>query len=189
MEKQTDIFEEAVVFALQAHKGMKRKYNSIPFIIHPFESVSIVSTMTTDLEVLAATVLHDTVEDANVTLEDIEKKFGKKVARLVSYSSEDKRKELPANSTWVIRKQETLALLSEIKDIEVKMICLADKISNLRSCVEMKKTLGNDMWKVFNQHDPQMHKWYHEGVAEALKELQETFAYQEYVSLIKKLFY
>ena len=43
------------------------------------------------------------------------------------------------------------------------------------------------MWKVFNQHDPQMHKWYHEGVAEALKELQGTFAYQEYVSLIKKL--
>ena len=189
MEKEEDIFEEAVIFALKAHKGMKRKYKELPFIIHPFESVSIVSTMTTDLEVLAATVLHDTVEDANVTLEDIEKKFGKKVAKLVSYSSEDKRKELPANATWVIRKQETLSLLSEITDIEVKKICLADKISNLRSCLEMKKTLGNDMWKVFNQHDPKMHKWYHEGVADALKELQDTEAYQEYISLIKKIFY
>ena len=77
MEKEEDIFEEAVIFALKAHKGMKRKYKELPFIIHPFESVSIVSTMTTDLEVLAATVLHDTVEDANVTLEDIEKKFEK----------------------------------------------------------------------------------------------------------------
>ena len=188
MEKEEDIFEEAVIFALKAHKGMKRKYKDLPFIIHPFESVSIVSTMTTDLEVLAATVLHDTVEDANVTLEDIEKKFGKKVAKLVSYSSEDKRKELPANATWVIRKKETLNLLSEITDIEVKKICLADKISNLRSCLEMK-TLGNDMWKVFNQHDPKMHKWYHEGVADALKELQDTEAYQEYISLIKKIFY
>ena len=189
MEKETDIFEEAVAFALAAHRGMKRKYKDLPFIIHPFESVSIVSTMTTDIEVLAATVLHDAVEDANVTLEDIENKFGKKVARLVSYSSEDKRKELPANSTWVIRKQETLNLLHEITDIEVKMICLADKISNLRSCVEMKKTLGNDMWKVFNQHDSKMHKWYHEGVADSLKELQDTDAYQEYISLIKKIFY
>jgi hypothetical protein len=53
----------------------------------------------------------------------------------------------------------------------------------------MKKTLGNDMWKVFNQHDPKMHKWYHEGVADALKELQDTEAYQEYISLIKKIFY
>lgn len=189
MEKEADIFEEAVAFALKAHKGMKRKFNNLPFIIHPFESVSIVSTMTTDLEVLAATVLHDTVEDANVTLEDIEKQFGKKVAKLVSYSSEDKRKELPANSTWVIRKQETLKLLNTIEDIDVKMICLADKISNLRSCLEMKKTLGNDMWKVFNQHDPKMHKWYHQGVADALKDLKDTLAYQEYVSLIQKIFY
>ena len=78
---------------------------------------------------------------------------------------------------------------NEFKTDLEERIGVSDKISNLRSCVEMKKTLGNDMWKVFNQHDPQMHKWYHEGVAGALKELQGTFAYQEYVSLIKKLFY
>lgn len=188
MEKESDIFEKAISFAVKAHHGMMRKYNQIPFIVHPLEAVAIVSTMTTNKEVLAATVLHDAVEDASITIEEIEKEFGSRVAKLVSYSSEDKRRDLPANSTWLIRKQETLDLLKQIDDIEVKMICLGDKVSNLRSCFKMYQELGNEMWKVFNQHDPNMHKWYHEGVAEALKELQNELAYQEYVSLIKKIF-
>lgn len=188
MEKEPDIFEKAVSLAVKAHHGMMRKYNKVPFIVHPLEAVSIVSTMTTDLEVLAATVLHDAVEDTSLTIEEIEKEFGPRVAKLVSYSSEDKRRNLPANSTWVLRKQETLNLLNKLDDIEVKMICLGDKVSNLRSCYYMYQTLGEDMWKVFNQHDPKMHKWYHEGVADALKELKDEIAYQEYLLLIKKLF-
>ena len=188
MENSQNVFEQAIEYAIKVHHGMTRKYNKVPFIIHPLEAASIVATMTNDLEVLAATVLHDAVEDTCATIDEIESLFGKKVANLVCLSSENKRRNLPANDTWVIRKQETLDFLNKTDNIEIKMVCLADKVANLRSCYQMYLDLGENMWKVFNQHDPKMHKWYHDNVALSLQELKNTVAYQEYVMLINKIF-
>ncbi len=84
------IFEKAVLFALKAHEGQKRKDGGV-YILHPLETAVIVGTMTNDLEVLAAAVLHDTVEDTPVTMDDIVNNFGKRVAGLVAHETEDKR--------------------------------------------------------------------------------------------------
>ena len=95
------LFEEAVMFAVQAHSGMRRKKEEIPYILHPLEVATITSSMTTDERVLAAAVLHDTVEDTPVTIEEITEKFGKRVAELVSSETENKRKnplETPGKS-------------------------------------------------------------------------------------------
>ena len=188
MENSLNVFEKAIEYAIKVHHGTTRKFNKVPFIIHPLEAASIVATMTTDLDVLAATILHDTVADTCSTVDEIEKIFGKKVASLVCLSSENKRKDLPAHDTWVIRKQETLDFLKTTDNLEIKMICLADKVANLRSCYQMYLELGDKMWDVFNQHDSKMHKWYHENVANSLIELKDTLAYKEYVSLINKIF-
>ena len=54
-----------------------------PYILHPLEAAVIVGTMTDDQNLIAAAVLHDVVEDAGVTIEEIEAKFGKRVRELV----------------------------------------------------------------------------------------------------------
>ena len=65
-----EIFDKAVQFAFQAHKGQFRKDGTM-YILHPLETAAIVSTMTKDEDILAAAVLHDTVEDTNVTRDDV----------------------------------------------------------------------------------------------------------------------
>ena len=67
----THLFDKAVVFATQAHGGTERRGKAYPYIIHPMEAVSIVATITNDPEMLAAAMLHDTVEDTEATLDQI----------------------------------------------------------------------------------------------------------------------
>lgn len=71
-------------FAFEAHKGQERKFTGEPYIFHPIEVAQIVSTVNDDPEVIAAAILHDTVEDTDATDEDIRTKFGDRVADLVA---------------------------------------------------------------------------------------------------------
>ena len=70
-----ELVSKAIIFATKAHDGMRRKQSDIPYIFHPLEAATIVSTMTSDQEVISAAILHDVVEDANIKIEDIEKNF------------------------------------------------------------------------------------------------------------------
>ena len=101
------MIEKAVKFAIKAHEGQFRKGSKIPYITHPLEVCTIVSLITDNEEVRVASLLHDTVEDTSVTITDIEKNFGKKVAALVGSESEDKSK------TWIERKMHTLKTLKD----------------------------------------------------------------------------
>ena len=93
------------------------------------EAAVIVGTMTDDQNLIAAAALHDVVEDANITIDEIEEKFGKRVRELVESETEDKRADLPPESTWRIRKEESLAVLKNTEDIGVLMVWLGDTIS------------------------------------------------------------
>ena len=95
-----ELLDDAIQFAVKAHAGVNRKGKNRPYILHPLEAMLIASELTEDEEVLAAAVLHDTVEDTPVTREDIERSFGKRVADLVAAESENKRPELAASDTW-----------------------------------------------------------------------------------------
>lgn len=182
------IFEEAAAFAVQAHNGMVRKATQHPYILHPMEAAVIVGSMTDDQEVLAAAVLHDVVEDANVTLLEIREKFGERVMDLVSSETEYKRVYLPAADTWQTRKSEAVALLKATDDPGVKMLYLGDKLSNLRSISRGVKARGADFWQLFNQKDPKKHHWYYRAIAEATRELSCHDAWQEFDQLIHELF-
>lgn len=183
-----DLFDEALCFAIEKHSGQVRKMSDSPYILHPLEAAAIVGTMTSDKETLAAAVLHDTVEDAGVSLEEIAEKFGKRVSLLVMTETENKREELPPDQTWMLRKKETLIMLSHTKDMSVKMMWLGDKLSNIRSFYRLYLRQGNEMWKNFNQKDPSMQAWYYMTIADCLKELAGYDAYREYVSLVNKIF-
>ena len=102
------LLDKAITFATKVHEGQLRKGTEIPYILHPLEAAAIVGTMTTDDEIISGAVLHDVVEDTDTTVEQIRGLFGDRVAELVASESEDKRENLSAQSTWKIRKQETL---------------------------------------------------------------------------------
>lgn len=182
------LFEEAVCFALQKHSGQTRKVHHEPYILHPMEVAAIVGTMTTDEATLAAAVLHDTVEDTDTTLEEIESHFGRRVALLVMTETEAKRPELPPAETWKLRKEESLIILSNTKDLSVKMMWLGDKLSNIRSFTREYDRVGHQVWQTCNQKDPAMQAWYYRTIKEALKDLEEYAVYQEYVRLVDHLF-
>ena len=182
------LLDDAIHFATKAHAGVSRKGKTRPYILHPLEAMNIASTLTEDEEVLAAAVLHDTVEDTDVTKADIRAAFGSRVADLVAAESEDKCKDLPAESTWETRKQETIEAL-KTKSRDIKTICLGDKLSNLRELSRDYAELGDALWERFNQKDKAMHCWYYSSLYEILKdEFGDVPAIREYGNLLEKVF-
>ena len=183
-----ELVSRAVVFATQAHDGMRRKKDDIPYILHPMEAAAIAGSLTSDENVIAAALLHDVVEDTPVTIEEVEENFGHRVAELVAAETEDKRRDIPADQSWCIRKEEAIALLRNTKDIGVKIIFLGDKLSNMRSIYRQWMRRGDDVWQDFNQKDPAMHRWYYRSIAEAVSEFKDTFAWKEFDELIRIVF-
>lgn len=181
------LLNNAIIFATSAHKGQFRKGTQIPYILHPLEAAAIVGTMTTDDEIIAAAVLHDVVEDTDTTVEQIKERFGERVAALVASESEDKRENLSAESTWKIRKQETIDHL-KTAPIDVKKITLGDKLSNIRAIHRDYNAIGDKLWQRFNQKDKNEHYWYYRSIAECLTELDGYQAYKEYYELVEKTF-
>ena len=185
----SDILDRAILFATEAHRGAFRKGTRIPYILHPLEAAAIAATITVDCEVLAAAVLHDVIEDTAVTEEELLEVFGSRVAELVCAESENKRADLPAGDTWRIRKQETLDALRAEDRREVKILVLADKLSNMRSIHRDFRALGEALWERFNMKDPDQIGWYYRSIGEALEsELGETLAWKEYRGLVEETF-
>ena len=182
-----ELVSEAIAFAVKAHDGMRRKKSDAPYILHPMEAAVIVGTMTTDNEVIAGAVLHDVVEDTDTTIDDIQELFGDRIAELVCAESENKRENLSAQSTWKIRKQETLDHL-KTAPLDVKMITLGDKLSNIRAIYRDYNSIGDALWQRFNQKDKNEHYWYYQGIADCLTELKDYQVYKEYCALIDKTF-
>lgn len=182
----SNIFDKAVAFAFKAHDGQKRKDGSV-YILHPLEDATIVGTMTSDLEILAAAVLHDTVEDTPVTAQDILDNFGERVAELVAHETEDKRPGVPPSESWKIRKEESLAVLKN-SSIEIKMLWLGDKLSNLRSLARDYDKIGIAVFDRFNEKDPKEQYWYHSTILKYINELSDYPAYKEYKRLVNQVF-
>lgn len=183
----TGLFEDAMRFALEAHAGMVRKAAGTPYILHPMEVASIAATMTADIEVLSAAVLHDVVEDTPYTLADIEDRFGPRVAELVAAETENKREGLPPEQTWRIRKEESLVDL-ERSDRDAKILWVSDKLSNMRSFYRLFKEKGSALWDAFNQSDPAQQAWYYTNIVELCCELSDQAAWKELDQLVRFVF-
>jgi len=187
-EQGLSVFERAVIFATQAHRGMRRKLGGIPYIAHPLECASIVATVTTDEEVMAAAVLHDVLEDTEVSADVLREEFGDRVTELVCMETEDKRRDIPASESWYVRKTESLKELEETDDDAVKILWLADKLSNMRSFYRQHLLEGDAMWQHFNQKDVKMQEWYYRKISELLIDLKQYPAMQEYDRLTNCVF-
>lgn len=194
MTENSQKIQKAIAFATEKHKDMVRKGTGIPgipavpYILHPLEAMEIVASITNDEDAICAAVLHDTVEDAHVTLEELKKLFGTSVASLVADESENKREGIPPEDTWKIRKQEALEHLEKASR-EAKIIALGDKLSNIRSIQRDYADIGEDIWQRFNCKIKSEHGWYYKSIAKILEnELSHTDAWQEYNLRINAVF-
>lgn len=130
-EPQLEALRHSYVVARDAHEGQTRSSGE-PYIIHPVAVARILAEMRLDLETLQAALLHDVIEDTEVTKEELETKFGTAVAELVDGVSKlDKlkfrdRKEAQAEN---FRKM----ILAMVQDIRVILIKLADRTHNMRT--------------------------------------------------------
>ena len=183
-----ELVSEAIMFAVAAHDGMRRKKSETPYILHPMEAAVIVGTMSDDQELIAAAVLHDAIEDAGVAIETIEAKFGKRVRALVESETEDKRADLPPSATWRIRKEESLLVLKNTDDTAVLMVWLGDKLANMRAIYRDFKVEGNAMWQRFNQKNVEEQAWYYRSIAKLTERLSDTTAWLEYKTLTELVF-
>lgn len=183
-----DLFDKALMFALKAHEGQTRKNSLTPYILHPCEAAAVAATLTDDREILAAVVLHDTVEDTDATIEEIRSAFGERVAAMVEGETEPPYPGMTRAESWLQRKQESVARLKTVQDDGVKIMWLADKVSNLRSFRQMQHREGDSMWRHFNQQDKTVQERYYRSIADALKDFDGTDAYRELLALIQQVF-
>ena len=189
----TEIIDRAIEFAVRKHAGTPRKGTNIPYIVHPMEAAAIVAGITDDQELIAAAVLHDTLEDTATDFDELVKAFSLRVANLVAEESEDKQAGKPADNTWRARKAETLKHLEEA-GYEAKLVALGDKLANIRAIQRDLKEYtekGIAFWDRFNQHDSALHGWYYSSIARiflADPKLRDTQACKEYAERVQAVF-
>ena len=183
----TELLDRAILFAVKAHAGTERRGKGFPYIVHPMEAMEIVATITPDQELLAAAALHDTVEDTNVTIEEIRDQFGERVANLVAAESDVFIEGKSEEETWHARKQAAMDRLAAAP-YDAKIVALGDKLSNMRAIARDYAMMGDKLWDIFHAKDPSDHEWHYRGLADALRELDGTFAFQEFEMLINRVF-
>ncbi|MPM79730.1 hypothetical protein SDC9_126770 [bioreactor metagenome] len=175
------MLHKAIEFATIAHKNQVRKGTGVPYIVHPFEVCQILTAAGAEEWVICAGILHDTVEDTAITLEDIKNEFTDQIAALVSANSENK------TLSWEKRKQHTIDYLKNRASFEEMLVACADKLSNLRSLQFDRKKMGESIWSRFNR-GYEKQKWYYKELLDALKPLNDYAMYQELAAAYQDIF-
>jgi len=130
-EKDIILLKKAYVFAAAAHKGQVRRSGE-PYLSHPLEVTNMLAEMGLDKTTLIAGLLHDVLEDTDVTLEELQENFGSEVARLVEGVTKITRVEQTPPET---RQAETIRkiILAMTDDLRTIFIKLADRLHNLQT--------------------------------------------------------
>ena len=183
----TALLDRAIIFAVKAHHDTERRGKGFPYIVHPMEAVEIVASITSDQELLAAAALHDTIEDTEVTVDDIRREFGDRIAELVHAESDQFTEGVSEEDSWHDRKQAAIDRLAAASH-DAKIVAMGDKLSNMRAIWRDYQVKGDALWSIFHARDKASHEWHYRGLAASLSELKDTFAYQEFVRLIDEVF-
>ncbi len=116
----------ALAYAVQQHAGQRRTADGAPFVLHPIEVATLLADAGAPDHVVAAGVLHDTIEKTSTEPDDLRERFGSRVAALVVALSED-----PAISGYTARKAALRDQVEAAGD-EALMVFAADKVSKAR---------------------------------------------------------
>jgi len=155
------VSKKALAVAAAAHQGQQRKGSGRPYIVHPVCVARLLVEAGCEDEIIAAGLLHDTLEDTRLTLEDLHRFFGETVAATVAGCSEPD-KSVP----WKTRKLHTLQTL-RTAPLEVRLVTCADKLDNVLSLAEEEREQGEALWGRFNRgRDDQA--WYYRSIVQGL---------------------
>ncbi len=163
-----NLIDKAIVIAAKAHSGQTRKLTNIPYVTHPYSVGMLLQKEECSDEVIAAGILHDTVEDTDITYEDLLNLVGPKVTSLVRAASEHDK-----SLSWEERKQHTIEHLKSAELDEIKVI-VADKLHNLKSIKEDIEVSGEVVWDRFNRGKSKQH-WYYSSIVKALAHKKGEF--------------
>lgn len=179
--------EQALRFAAKKHGTQVRKGTEVPYLTH-LASVTLILARAgfDDEEVLAAALLHDALEDADVTADEIIERFGRRVAELVAVASEIKCDASGAKRPWRSRKEEHLARVTG-ESVEGRAIVLADKLHNLGTLLDDLAGDPAEVWSRFNS-SPEEQFWYYKSVYDAIGEATPLLPLRaEYGVLLERL--
>ena len=163
---ETKKIHDAIIFAAKAHEGQRRKGTDIPYITHPFEVAQILMEAGCDETLIIAGLLHDTLEDTEVTAAEIEEQFGPEVLALVDSDSEDK------SLSWEDRKKHTIEYLRDRASLEELLLACADKLANMRSIKADYMVLGDKVWDRFHRGKEQQ-SWYYSSLIDVFDGLSD----------------
>jgi len=182
--KSQKIFD-AIEFAVKAHSGRFRKGTNIPYIIHPLGVAKILIENGLPEEIVIAGILHDTIEDTSMTIDDIRKVFGDKVAQLVKDASEPDK-----DDTWEDRKRHTIDFL-KTASTDVVLVSLADKIDNIKAIREDYSKVGESIWSRFKRPKEQQ-QWYYQALVDVFARRNENETtvslYKQFASQVQAVF-
>jgi GTP pyrophosphokinase len=126
-----DALNKAYVFSMKAH-GSQRRASGDPYFSHPLEVAGILTKMRLDHYTIITALLHDTVEDTNVTVEEIGRMFGKEIASLVDGVTKLSRIDLVSDNRKQAENFRKLVIAMS-DDIRVLLVKLADRLHNMRT--------------------------------------------------------
>ena len=183
------LMEKAYAMASKAHAGQIR-FSGEPYIMHPVAVARILFDLGMDHESLIAALLHDVVEDTDITLQDIEETFGKDVANLVDGVT--KLGKVPT-ATWEERQAENIRkmLIAMSQDIRVIIIKLADRLHNMRTLEYMRPQKQIDKaLETIEIYAPIAHRLGISSIKEQLEDLAirylDRYGYEMIENLLKE---
>lgn len=173
MAAYSAVLDRALALAATAHREQLRKGSKVPYIIHPFHAAMILLRYQFPEDAIIAAVLHDVVEDTDISLAQIEAEFGGKVAQTVDQVSEKKvAASAPGSKSgeklpWRVRKQEQLDRLSQA-DMLAAAVKSADALHNCHAMLRDLQEHGAALWDRFRgSHSDQL--WYYTSLAALLR--------------------
>jgi len=179
------LIARAMEYAAQAHRGGTRKGGDIPYIVHPFEVAMILKENAFEDKIVAVGLLHDLLEDTEVSQKDLKEEFGGEILKLVLSASE--KLQGRDERSWDKRKNQTINYLNHDASFINKAVACADKLSNARSILRDYEKQPENFWQRFSA-PREKQQWYYESLVESLKELEGLKMYSEFKVVVAEIF-
>ena len=169
-------FDDALVYAADAHRDQTRKGTGVPYVTHLLAVAAIVGENGGTEDEVVAALLHDAPEDAGgeARLEEIRSRYGDEVAGIVAGCTDTYENPKPP---WRARKEAYIAHLAEAPP-PVRLVSAADKLHNARSVLSDYRTVGEDLWDRFNG-GREGTLWYYREISDTLRKADDRPVVQE----------
>lgn len=194
-KEEIGLAELADIFAFVSyeHRNNTRK-SGVPYISHPMDVASILIKENAPSELVFAGLLHDIVEDTDINIVTIRRRYGPAVGDYVEAVTEPVELRQDAEGdraqTWKERKEYTIKRISRANS-EIRLLACADKLANIRDLISEIKQEGEEFWDKFNAPKSEQ-EWYYRSMLEVFatgpQNITDTRAYRDYKDCVDELF-